>query len=378
MTNDRHSIAESRELISDPVEKAQREVENGFVQYEQIVAIVKKHTPPEAAAFRLKSGIVLQLQDAALRGIDAHAGSFRNTSIAITGSKHEPLPWHEVADEVAEMCSYVNDNWTKVSAVHLAAYILWKLNWIHPFIDGNGRTARALSYLVMCIKLGLLLPGTPSIPEQIAADKGPYYDALEAADAAAELTDVSALEQMLEGMLLKQLLNVPSLSDAAQQGLEATINARIRRAPLELLKLQYGSEAPVIQLWAIGDHIVLQVGDNTELAASEQRRTEYGNPFPRLLAVGGASAVKIISNTKQAQLIREQTIEAATGYAFSLERDASVGLEKITIEWQFGELPAKWTLFGSLYIVRLGTKITRDNFQRTFDLLIAKDLNRSQ
>ena len=93
--------------------------------------------------------------------------------------------------------------------MHLAAYVLWRLNWIHPFADGNGRTARAVSYVVMSIKLDSLLPGAPTIPEQIAGNKKPYYDALEAADQ--RLTDgamdVSALEDMLNGMLAKQLVS---------------------------------------------------------------------------------------------------------------------------------------------------------------------------
>jgi hypothetical protein len=57
------------------------------------------------------------------------------------------------------LCEYINENWKK-SAVHLAAYVLWKMNWIHPFADGNGRTARAVSYVVLSIKLDSLLPGT--------------------------------------------------------------------------------------------------------------------------------------------------------------------------------------------------------------------------
>src|ERR1700691_2453032 len=52
----------------------------------------------------------------------------------------------------------VNEHWEESNAIHLAAYILWKLNWIHPFADGNGRTARAVSYAVLCIKLDGLLP----------------------------------------------------------------------------------------------------------------------------------------------------------------------------------------------------------------------------
>ena len=108
------------------------------------------------------------------------------------------------------MCEYVNDNWATKSATHLAAYVLWKMNWIHPFADGNGRTARTVSYVVLSIKLNSLLPGTPTIPEQIAVDKKPYYKGLENADKAWSETgevDVSNLEDMLNTMLAAQLLN---------------------------------------------------------------------------------------------------------------------------------------------------------------------------
>ena len=84
------------------------------------------------------------------------------------------------------LCEYVNSNWSTKSALHLAAYVLWRLNWIHPFADGNGRTARTVSYVVLSIKLDGLLPGAPTIPDQIADDKQPYYLALEAAELGVE------------------------------------------------------------------------------------------------------------------------------------------------------------------------------------------------
>jgi Fic family protein len=92
----------------------------------------------------------------------------------------------------------------------LAAFVLWKLNWIHPFTDGNGRTSRALSYLVLCVRLGVHLPGTNAIPEQISTNKHPYYEALEKADVAAleGRVDVSVLEEYLSSLLAKQLLSV--------------------------------------------------------------------------------------------------------------------------------------------------------------------------
>lgn len=107
------------------------------------------------------------------------------------------------------MCDYVNQNLQK-SATHLAAYILWRLNWIHPFTDGNGRTAQAISYLVLCVRLGYRLPGTNTIPAQIASDKTPYYKALEAADNTYcnGSVNVSELEELLSGLLATQLVSV--------------------------------------------------------------------------------------------------------------------------------------------------------------------------
>ena len=87
---------------------------------------------------------------------------------------------------------------------------MWRLNWIHPFADGNGRTSRAVSYLVLCVRLGERLPGANAIPDQIEKDRVPYFDALEAADNAERQgkVDVSKMEQLIEAMLAKQLLAV--------------------------------------------------------------------------------------------------------------------------------------------------------------------------
>jgi Fic family protein len=127
----------------------------------------------------------------------------------IGGSRHEPPGAHLVPELVEDMCDYVNANLDK-PAVHLSAFALWRLNWIHPFVDGNGRTARALSYFILCARLGYRLPGVKTIPELIAAHKKPYYAALEAADEAARKgkIDVSEMEQLIAGHLATQLYGV--------------------------------------------------------------------------------------------------------------------------------------------------------------------------
>jgi Fic family protein len=209
MSDDRHSQADSVELITDPTEKAQREAENGVRQFRAALEIIASNIMLPNSAFRLKQATILTLNQKALQGIHPLAGTYRNSHVSIGQSSHVPPPHIDVPDYVTEMCGYVKDNWDNKGAIHLAAYVLWRMNWIHPFADGNGRTARVVSYLVLSIKLKSFLPGFPTIPDQIAADKKPYYHALEMADGLwkQEILSLATMEEMLERMLAIQLLN---------------------------------------------------------------------------------------------------------------------------------------------------------------------------
>jgi len=205
---DRHSKALEPELVSDPDEKARAEAANGLRQYDQVYELVRHWTLPERAGFKLRLSVLLGLQRTALEGLSLYAGNFRPGPVEIGKSKHIPPPAFRVPELVEEMCDYVNDNWRTKPATHLAAYVMWRLNWIHPFADGNGRTSRAASYLVLCTKSGYLLPGDNTIPEQITKNKQPYYDALEAADEALKSTgrvDLSAMEELPSAGLATQL-----------------------------------------------------------------------------------------------------------------------------------------------------------------------------
>jgi Fic family protein len=209
LVQDRHSVAETAPLLDDPEEIARREAENGILQFDLALDIIRSFIKEPERPFRLRSSMILNLHRVALDGLHALAGTWRNTPVKIHGSVHQPPEAPFVSEEIEHLCDYVNDNWSSSNAVHLAAYVLWKLNWIHPFADGNGRTARAVAYVVLSVKLDSLLPGAPTIPEQIAGNKQPYYDALEAADKqlVAGKIDVSELEKMLAGMISTQLLS---------------------------------------------------------------------------------------------------------------------------------------------------------------------------
>jgi Fic family protein len=205
----RDSRAFEPELITDPKKKAEAEARNGLRQYDAGMQTIQCALD-RGGPFKLSPSLVLGLHREALAGISHYAGLYRPAGVEIEQSKHTPPGAHLVPELVEEMCDYVNDNWSG-AATHLGAYVMWRLNWIHPFADGNGRTSRILSYVVLSIRAGSVLPGTPTIPDQITQNRNPYFQALDAADAAyanGKIIDVSKMEELLTGLLAQQLLNL--------------------------------------------------------------------------------------------------------------------------------------------------------------------------
>lgn len=206
----RHSLALEPDLIRDPQLKAEAEARNGLRQYDLGIRIIETAIERDAHAFKLRPSTILSLHREALNGISAYAGLWRPAGVEIKGSAHSPVGAHLVPELIEDMCDYVNDHWRDATAIHLAAYLMWRLNWIHPFADGNGRTARMTSYVAMSIKIGKVLAGTPTIPEQIVDNRIPYFEALDAADKAwkdKEL-DVSKMEELLSALLANQLMSI--------------------------------------------------------------------------------------------------------------------------------------------------------------------------
>lgn len=168
--------SESHKLFSSPEQKADLEARNGLFQFDEVVRLI--HTSNDVLA--LSPDIIKSLHSCAIRDIYSCAGNFRNGWVTIHNSSHTPPHPDQVSVLVDSMCEYANDH--QKDAVHVSAYLMWRMNWIHPFFGGNGRTSRAVSYLALSVGLGMLLPGNPTIPDQIVLDREPYYEALEAAD----------------------------------------------------------------------------------------------------------------------------------------------------------------------------------------------------
>ena len=208
---ERQSVGEEPMLLTDKDDVAQRESENALRQTDAVLDLIDE-VARDGRKFRLKPSTILQLHKLAMDGLSRLAGTWRPGPVSITQSEHKPPHESQVALLIEEMCDWVNDNWEIETALSLCAYVMWRLNWIHPFDDGNGRTSRATSYLVLCARLGDRLPGTLTIPEQIAEERAPYYEALVAIDKAwdEERLDLNAMIELLQHYMAVQLADAYS------------------------------------------------------------------------------------------------------------------------------------------------------------------------
>lgn len=145
------------------------------------------------------------LNHIAVANISQFGGRFREEPIYV--GNHIPPHYSLVTDLMDRFVSFIHENWFVLSPTMLAAYGLWRLNWIHPFIEGNGRTARAVCYYLLCVRSGALLPGKKIVPERIRENRSPYVHALREADRAwdAGHYDLTQLDAYLALLLEAQL-----------------------------------------------------------------------------------------------------------------------------------------------------------------------------
>lgn len=110
-----------------------------------------------------------------LKEIDnQNRGKYRLDNVLISGAKHLPPSHYDLPNLMQELIEEYNTNWGDFHPVLRAALLHGEFVKIHPFIDGNGRTARLL------LNFELLRNGyRPIIIKN--EDRAQYYAALDLA-----------------------------------------------------------------------------------------------------------------------------------------------------------------------------------------------------
>lgn len=134
------------------------EIANGNRQYDFLRSIVT--TAAALGRPFLSQHVIKALNFHAITCLHQSAGEYRPCLVQV--GNHTPPEHYRVDALMEDFVNLVNRMWSEADPVVLAAFVLWQLNYIHPFINGNGRTARAACYFVLCLRLGRWLPGQPS------------------------------------------------------------------------------------------------------------------------------------------------------------------------------------------------------------------------
>lgn len=189
-------------------------ISNGERQFSFLLSLIESALSTEQHF--LSEPILKALNFHAIVCLHTNAGEYRPCPVTV-GHPDQPgtfyPPEHYRVDALTEnMINMVNLNWHKADPILLAAMVLWRLCYIHPFINGNGRTARAACMFVISVKAGGLLPGTKNLTNLIKGHQQ-YKAALTHADESAKTgqVDLGPLAIMIQECVEQQMNSAESL-----------------------------------------------------------------------------------------------------------------------------------------------------------------------
>lgn len=134
----------------------------------ELVEKGKRHTISER--------LIRSLHELIMQDTDKEwAGTYRNANVMISGADHTPPDALEVPQQMRELANWIKDNRKKLHIIESTSLLHHKLAFIHPFFDGNGRTARIIMNLL------LMQSGFPLVII-LKNDRKKYYDVLDKAD----------------------------------------------------------------------------------------------------------------------------------------------------------------------------------------------------
>lgn len=179
------------------------EISNGNRQYDFLRSIVETALAVERPI--LSQHILKALNFQAITCLHTNAGEYRPCPVTV--GHYEPPAHYRVQALMDDFVNFVNRRWESADPVVLSTFVLWRLNHIHPFINGNGRTARAAAYFILCVSAGAWLPGETILPELLRQNRPEYVAALQAADVTAQAgnLDLSELHALIARLLDQQL-----------------------------------------------------------------------------------------------------------------------------------------------------------------------------
>jgi len=179
----------------------QQEVENVYSAFNTILNELVKEKKPEIVSPELIRRFNKMVGENIGKAFGGNPGQFRRNNVVV-GVVYRPPSFEMVEEYVQKLCEWLarefhykqEQNFDEAVFEAIVSHVY--IAWIHPFGDGNGRTARLLEFYI------LMRAGVPSIASHIMSNhynntRTMYYRQLQQAS---ETGDLSAfIQYALEG-----------------------------------------------------------------------------------------------------------------------------------------------------------------------------------
>lgn len=184
---------------------------------------------------------------------DNTPGVYRAENVNITGSNHKPPEYLQVNDYMDDLIEFINRTDLPKYDLIKTAIAHHRFVWIHPFVNGNGRTVRLFTYALL-VKQGFHVDtGRILNPTAVfCSDRKKYYDHLAEADSGEDKDMASWCEYVLSGLkqeiekidrlteynFLKKEIIIPAINHAREREIITDTEAKVLRKTAELGLMQ--------------------------------------------------------------------------------------------------------------------------------------------
>jgi Fic family protein len=186
------TLRETQRVLEDGATIAGKSMRDHLEAVNHAAAIRRMHEIAETSE-AITTHVMLELHGLLMRGIDdTWAGRIRNDAVAIAGTRYRPPDADAASAGLDDSFERYEARKDRDHPVLVAADLDYEIARLHPFFDGNGRTARLL------MNAHLLQRRYP--PLIIEPDRrGVYLDAL---DAGQDVGDASAFRLYVADAML--------------------------------------------------------------------------------------------------------------------------------------------------------------------------------
>lgn len=177
---------------------------------ENALKFIEKSTNP------IDEDFICNLQKIAVSNLviegDTNAGHFRDKPIYIPSSNHEPPEPYEIPKLMKDLVRFIQKKCDPQYDLLKVCIAHHRLVWIHPFFNGNGRTARLLTYAMILRLFNVHQERLFNPTAVFCENRNKYYKMLAIADSGNNEAIITWCEFVLKG-LLEELQKTEKLTD---------------------------------------------------------------------------------------------------------------------------------------------------------------------